>query len=154
MDEHAKVSFSIQSFERVFALTPTVNGVPLTEMILAFESAHSFEPAGGYGGLIPAWFAYGPLDRYFLGDFDQESYFGRMGRAYLLGCECGEVGCWPLTACIRADPESVVWESFRQPHRSKRDYSKFGPFVFEAQQYRETVAALRVAFSAQVPAAE
>jgi hypothetical protein len=36
----------------------------------------------------------------------------------------------------------------------ERDYSKFGPFVFEGNQYREAVAALRIAFSARVPDAE
>jgi hypothetical protein len=73
---------------------------PLPEMIASFEREHHFEPAGGYGGLIPEWFKYGPLDRYFLGDFDRDSYFARMDRVYLLGCQCGEVGCWPLIARI------------------------------------------------------
>jgi hypothetical protein len=53
MDEPAKVSFSIHPFEKGFAVTPTVNGVPLTEMILTFETAHSFESEGGYGGSRP-----------------------------------------------------------------------------------------------------
>jgi len=152
MNENARVSFSIQPFEEVLAITPAVNGIPLTEMVLTFEREQRFDPAGGYGGLIPQWFKYGALDHYFLGEFEENSYFARMGGVYLLGCgSCGEVGCWPLTARIRTNAESVAWDSFQQEHRPKRDYSKFGPFVFEAQQYREAVAALRVAFSARVP---
>jgi hypothetical protein len=65
-----------------------------------------------------------------------------MNRVYLLGCQCGEVGCWPLLARIRAEDESVVWDSFEQPNRKDRNYSGFGPFVFDAEQYREAVAAL------------
>jgi hypothetical protein len=155
MDENARVSFSIQPFEGVIAITPVVNGTPLTEMVLTFERGQRFEPAGGYGGLIPQWFKYGSLDHYFLGEFEENNYFAQMGRVYLLGCgDCREVGCWPLTARIRANSESVVWDSFQQPHRPERDYSEFGPFVFEAQQYREAVAAMRVVFSARVPDTE
>jgi hypothetical protein len=155
MDENARVSFSIQPFEEVFAVTPVVNEIPLAEMALTFEREQRFEPTGGYGGLIPQWFKYGALDHYFLGEFEPNSYFARMGRVYLLGCGgCGEVGCWPLTARIGTSVESVVWDSFQQTHRPERDYSRFGPFVFEGNQYREAVAAFRVAFSARVPDAE
>jgi len=108
---------------------------------------------GGYGGLIPQWFKYGPLERYFLADFEPNSYFAKMGIVYLFGGECGEVGCWPLTARISAGGESVTWDSFQQPHRSERDYSSFGPFVFEADQYRKAVAMLCAEFSARVPQA-
>ena len=82
------------------------------------------------------------LDKYFLGAFETDSYFARLNRVYLLGCQCGEVGCWPLIARIRAERESVVWDCFEQPHRKERDYSGFGPFVFDTEQYREAVAAL------------
>jgi hypothetical protein len=145
MERKARVSFTIQPFEGTFAVTPVVSGTPLPEMIAAFEREQHFEPAGGYGGLIPEWFEYGPLDRYFLGSFEKASYFARMGCVYLLGCECGEVGCWPLTACIRAGDESVTWDFFQQPHRKERDYAGLGSFVFDAKQYREAVAALRSA---------
>jgi len=155
MDENARVSFSIQPFEKVLAVTPCVNGISMAEMALTFEREQRFEPAGGYGGLIPQYFKYGSLDHYFLGDFEPNSYFARMGRAYILGCgDCGEVGCWPLIARIRADGESVVWDSFQQPHRPERDYSRFGPYVFGAHQYREAVVALRIEFTARVPGLE
>jgi hypothetical protein len=155
MDEKASVSFLMQPFEEVLAITPAVNGTPLTEMISAFEREQHFEPAGGYGSLIPQWFKLGPLDRYYSGDFEQESFFASTGGVYLLGCgACGEVGCWPLTARIRTNIDSVVWDSFRQPHRPERDYSRFGPFVFDADQYKEAVAVLCTEFSARVPEPE
>src|SRR5215471_18215401 len=127
MGQIARVSFSIEPFrEGVFAIRPAVNGTPLTDMISSFERDQDFKPAGTYGGLIPQWANYGPLDRYFLGDFGQKSYFVRMGAVYLLGCQCGEVGCWPLTARISASTKSVTWDSFEQEHRRERDYSAFG----------------------------
>jgi hypothetical protein len=142
MEKKAHVSFKVQPFEGTLSITPVVDGTPLPEIVAAFERDEHFEPAGGYGGLIPEWFKYGALDKYFLGDFEKDSYFARMNRVYLLGCQCGEVGCWPLLARIRAEGESVVWDSFEQPHRKDRDYSGFGPFIFDAEQYREAVAAL------------
>ena len=143
MEKKARVSFTIQPFEGTLAVTPVVDGTPFPEMIESFEREHHFEPVGGYGGLIPERFKFGPLDRYFLGDFEKESYFARMDRVYLLGCQCGEVGCWPLTARIIARDEFVTWDCFQQPHRKERDYAGLGTFVFEAEQYREAVAALR-----------
>jgi hypothetical protein len=148
----ARVSFSIEPFEGVFAITPIVNETPLTDMVASFEREQNFEPAGGYGGLVPEWFNYGPLDRYFLGDFEQNSYFAKMDRVYLLGCgACGEVGCWPLKARINASSKTVTWDCFEQEHRRERDYSAFGPFVFDIDQYRKGVAALCADLSARVP---
>jgi hypothetical protein len=145
MGKQARISFTVQPFEGATAVIPVVDGTLLSEMISAFEREQHFEPAGGYGGLIPEWFKYGALDRYFLGDFEKDSYFARLERVYVLGCQCCEVGCWPLLARISVGDESVTWDSFQQPHRKERDYSGFGPIVFEAQQYREAVAALRSA---------
>ncbi len=112
MEKKAHVSFKVQPFEGTLSITPVVDGTPLPEIVAAFERDEHFEPSGGYGGLIPEWFGYGALDKYFLGDFEKDSYFARMNRVYLLGCQCGEVGCWPLLAHIRAEAESVVWDSF------------------------------------------
>ncbi len=145
MDKQARISFTVQPFEGATAVIPVVDGTPLSEMISAFEREQHFEPAGGYGGLIPEWFKYGALDRYFLGEFEKDSYFARLGRVYVLGCQCGEVGCWPLLARISVGDASVTWDSFQQPHHKERDYSGFGPIVFDTQQYREAVAALRSA---------
>jgi len=143
MEKQSRISFNVQPFEGAAAVTPVVDGTPLSEMILAFEHEQHFEPAGGYGGLIPEWVKYGALDRYFSGDFEKGSYFARLERVYVLGCLCGEVGCWPLLARISVGDASVTWDFFQQPHRKERDYSSFGPIVFNAQQYREAVAALR-----------
>lgn len=52
-------------------------------------------PAGGaYGGLVPAFYRYGPLDEHFLGKENP----GLGPKTAVLGCQCGDVGCWPLMA--------------------------------------------------------
>ncbi len=108
MNNFATLSFSIQPFEGAHSVTPYVNGKSLIEAVVAFERELCFDPVGGYGGLIPEWFSYGALDKYFSGDFEPNSYFENMGGVYLLGCDCGEVGCWPLVAHINATGEAVT----------------------------------------------
>jgi hypothetical protein len=150
MESKDLLSFSVGEFRSytppLFAVTPSVDGSSLSEMVTVFEQQQGFEPAGSYGGLIPDWFNYGRLDQYFLGR--GESSFWAQG-VYLLGCECGEVGCWPLQCQIRIDGNDVVWEQFSQPYRPERDYSSFGPFVFDGEQYRKAVADLEAGWPAR-----
>jgi hypothetical protein len=140
MDE---ISFAIQPLgggDETPSIIPVVNGVNLTRLIEEFEHAHQFEPVGGYAGLVLTTFNYGPLDIYFLGQTNIE-YF-ETGGYHLLGCSCGEVGCWPLNASISQLETRIVWDRFRQPHRRDRDYSTFGPFSFNFDQYRAAVQEL------------
>jgi hypothetical protein len=111
-----------------------------------FERSYGFEPAGGCAGLVPTAFNCGPLDVYFMGETDREN-FERAGYN-LLGCSCGEVGCWPLTARISRTPNHVVWDRFSQPFRKKRDYSSFGPFRFNLDQYTRAIPELASKFPA------
>ena len=115
METRVTLSFAIEPLKyhpEELSLTPVLNGTPLSELTLSFEREHAFEPAGGYGGLVPGWFSYGPLERYFLGESADE-YFAK--GCYLLGCgDCGEVGCWPLQGRIRAKGDIVIWDSFSQ----------------------------------------
>jgi hypothetical protein len=109
------------------ALIPCIDGVPLPTLVQDFEAARGFHRAKlGYGGIIPAWFNYGPLHEYFLGRA-KDTFWN--DRVYLLGCICGEVGCWPLEAVIHEQGAHIVWSRFAQPHRPRQDYSGFGPFV-------------------------
>src|SRR5262245_42822457 len=103
-------------------ITPRVDGVMLTTLAEQFERSHGLnDPAGGYGGLIPEFLRYGPLDRYFLGK--SEILASTPGRIFVLGCQCGEVGCWPLTCLVNTRDSEITWQSFEQPHRPARDYS-------------------------------
>ncbi len=122
-------------------VVPVVDGVPLSRLVARFEQEHEMEPAGGYAGIVPAFYNFGALDRYFVGD-PHPAFSPNDGKIALLTCECGEVGCWPLHALVGVHGDVVEWSDFEQPHRANRDYSAFGPFVFDASQYRRAVERL------------
>lgn len=125
--------------EDTATVLPCVDGVGLDQLVAAFEEAAGYrDPAGGYGGLIPSFYRFGPLRNYFLGQ--EEPVTGdEQGEIYLLSCECGEVGCWPLIAHVRLKQDKVIWDGFSQPHRPSRDYTGFGPFEFDRTQYERAV---------------
>ncbi len=150
METRATLSFAIEPLKyhsEVLSLTPVLNGVPLSQLAFLFEREQGFEPAGGYGGIVPNWFSYGPLEPYFLGE-SGDDYFAK--GSYLLGCgDCAEVGCWPLRARIKTTRSIVIWDSFSQPHRPQRDYADFGPFIFDLEPYRQSVRAAAARFQSR-----
>jgi hypothetical protein len=123
-------------------ILPRIDGAPLTELIDSFEIAAGMQPAGdAYGGLIPQFFRFGPMQDHFLGRSTKA-----MGpKTPVLGCECGEWGCWPLMARITTAADLVIWDSFEQPHRKTRDYTAFGPFQFDRRHYDDALRALNAA---------
>ncbi len=129
------LGFDIEPFEEddsTLMVVPTIDGEPLTDLIHRFERGAGMERRDeSYGGLIPAFFRFGT---------PAEHYLKTEKKIPLLGCECGEWGCWPLLAQIEADGEQVVWTGFEQPFRPRRNYAAFGPFTFERTAYE---AALR-----------
>jgi hypothetical protein len=56
------------------------------------------------------------------------------GEIAVLGCVCGEPGCWPFRVEIALRDDVVVWSGFEQPHRAWR-YDELRPFVFDRTQY-------------------
>lgn len=118
-------------------VVPFVDGTSLVDLVGRFEWQCGFDPAGGYAGLIPAHFDVGDLSRYYLGLGDRQ--WPESGTAWLLGCDCGEVGCWPLEASIVLTDEQVCWTRFRQPYRAQWCYDNFGPFTFKRNQYEASV---------------
>lgn len=119
----------------VAQVIPVIDGRSLVERVEAFERARGFDPPGGYGGLVPSFFRFGDLARYFLGP--QEPWTDKA--TAVLACDCGELGCWPLQTHISVSEEMVSWHGFGQPHRPGRDYGDFGPFIFERRAYEAAV---------------
>lgn len=118
------------------AVTPCIDGEPLTQMITAFEQSHGHtDPAGGYGALRSSDFSPGLL----LLEAPAPAETRAPEDAYLLGCNCGETGCWPLLVSVTRVEAGYKWSAFRQPHRPQRNYAAFGPFVFEAEQYEDAI---------------
>ncbi|WP_030019487.1 hypothetical protein [Streptomyces monomycini] len=119
-------------------VVPRIDGTPFTDLIDTFETGAGMQPAGdAYGGIFPQLSRLGPVEDYFHGRSADV-----LGMTVLLGCQCGEQGCWPLMARIAVTGEFVIWDSFEQPYRPERDYTAFGPFQFDRKQYGDAVQAL------------
>ena len=114
-----------------------INGRDLVDLVAAFEKPFAESLAGKYEPL-PAKELVAP-SRHLLGEPDRLYQFAE-GRVALLGCECGESGCWPFVARIEVAEDRVTWRDFAQPHRPQWSYQSFGPFVFDRSAYE---AALR-----------
>jgi hypothetical protein len=137
---------NVLSFERnhtddgVVSFTPCIDRVSLADLVTAFEKAQGYtDPAGGYGGIVPAHSDLGSIANNFSGQGEPTGNC-EQGQIYALFCECGEAGCWPLVMHIEQDDDHVIWRDFNQPHRQNRDYATFGPFKFNRAQYESTLA--------------
>jgi hypothetical protein len=135
-----------EDFGEPLEAVPWVNGVSLIELSRVVErpfAAREGHPeiAGGYRGL-PGSVALGP-GSVLLGSCatDRAALYLDEGQLTVLCCECGERGCWPLTARLEVDSDLVVWRDFEQPHRFEWDLSALGPFVFDRRQYEAAVTA-------------
>ncbi|SFE33231.1 hypothetical protein SAMN05216251_102518 [Actinacidiphila alni] len=118
----------------------------MIESIDSFEIAARMRPAGeAYGGLSRT--TTGSGRRTAAGRLLDDHFPGRPSVAVdhgtaLLACECGELGCRPLMARVTVTPGPVTWDSFGQPHRTRRDCTAFGPFRFDHEQYEAAPRAL------------
>ncbi|NUP11779.1 MAG: hypothetical protein HOW73_37505 [Polyangiaceae bacterium] len=134
--------------DRASGLRILINGIDLVELVrlveLPFASAEgSPSIAGAYAGLPPEEVC--PPSRHFYGEPSNELLHSR-SKVQILGCECGEPGCWPLLCAITVAGEVVRWSGFEQPHRAGRDdrpswpYDQLGPFEFDRSQYDRALA--------------
>ncbi|MEN3615866.1 hypothetical protein AAH979_41060 [Plantactinospora sp. ZYX-F-223] len=119
-------------------LLPYVDDVSLVDLISGYERAAGFDVPGAYAGVVLDHFNFGDLASYLVGQPDS-TYWADKGVIALLGCDCGEVGCWPLEAQVIIDADLVTWRGFVQPFRPRRDYGAFGPFTFRRNQYERAV---------------
>jgi hypothetical protein len=119
-------------------LLPFVDDVSLVDLVSGYEHAAGFDVPGAYAGLVLDRFNFGDLTAYLNGEPDSAYWTGK-GAIALLGCDCGEVGCWPLESRVSVEDDLVIWRGFAQPFRSERDYGSFGPFAFRRSQYDSAV---------------
>jgi hypothetical protein len=118
-----------------------LNNVNLIEFIKQYEV--QFEPkiAGGYEGLNTNYLD--NLYEHLYGNLDENDLFNYNGKTQVLGCNCGESGCWPLLVKITVNDETIVWSDFEQPHRSEDsaggywDYSNLKQLEFDKKDYEE-----------------
>lgn len=115
------------------AAVPVIDGRQLTDLVTKFDTERGYAPSGGYGGVVFEFLKVAPSD----------NYFGNSAETFVLGCACGELGCWPLKCSVTDDRDTITWSNFAQPHRPDRDYLSFGPFIFDRAQYAQAVSLLR-----------
>ena len=121
-------------------IVPFIDGRSLIDLVAEFESSKQWSPAGDYGGLLPERFERDDVFSYYLGSHRFE--WPRPEVVWLLGCSCGIVECWPLEARVTVDDDRVTWSNFAQEWEPDRDYTGFGPFVFDRAQYEAAVHAV------------
>lgn len=124
------------------AIRILVNGKRLEELARAVElpfAAAEKHPdlAGDYAPLVLTDISSDP--DHFLGT-PVASWFEE-GDTVLLGCPCGEWGCWPLTVQIEIKESTVRWVGFRNGHRDW-DLSGLGPFEFDRTEYLAALTAI------------
>ena len=85
-------------------------------------------------------------------EFTDKSYRLEEDKIVLLICGgCGVYGCWDLLVNIRETENTVIWENFHNPHRTKEspggfwDYSDFGIFEFDKNNYYREIEKLKIA---------
>ena len=122
----------------VVTVTPYIDGVSLVELARRVEAGparadRQADLAGSYAGLVVGKARW------------QDWYSGAdpqlwSGDSCLLGCVCGDTGCWPLTAKVTVGPDTVVWAGFRTGHRPW-NLAALGPFTFSRRAYDAALAA-------------
>lgn len=117
-----------------------VDGVPLEEHarraeLRSAKADRQEHLAGAYAGLTRIDAVRWP-SRHFLGS---PALPGIDNGTVLLGCDCGDWGCWPLTAQVDLTPTTVTWHHFRNEHRPTWNHTTLGPFKFNRPQYEASL---------------
>ncbi|WBB55660.1 hypothetical protein [Verrucosispora sp. WMMD573] len=122
-------------------LVPYLNDISLSDMVRTAElpfARREGKPnlAGSYAGLLGDSVRW--PSRHYLGD-PVLSWFGD-GDTVLLGCTCGDWGCWPFTAMVTVAEDTVNWSGYRTGHRDW-GYQELLPVTFDRLQYEEALRA-------------
>ena len=144
MTELDRVAFRIDNE----SVAIEVNGRPLVELVGEVERPFAEREgspniAGAYAPLELRVFD--SLEQHFHGAPGSDLVCGPRDKTVLLGCDCGEPGCWPLMAHVEVRYDTVTWDGFTQPHRDERwSYDAMRPLTFDRRQYDEALTALLV----------
>jgi hypothetical protein len=122
----------------VDAVNVFVNGGNLVDILREAElpfAAREGKPdlAGNYVGLPPEE-VFLPSPRLLGEPTTYYDYDSSEGKIAILGCVCGEPGCWPFRVEITLRDDVAIWSGFEQGHRAWR-YDEMQPFVFDRAQY-------------------
>jgi hypothetical protein len=123
----------------VDAVNVFVNGRNLVDILREVELPFvaregNLQLAGSYVGLRPEE-VFLPSHRLLGEPTTCYDYDSLEGKTAVLGCVCGEPGCWPFRVKITSREDVVIWSGFEQPHRRTWRYDELQPFVFDRTQY-------------------
>ena len=121
-----------------------VNGRDLADIVGEVETPFARaegapQIAGSYLGLAREQLDGSP-SKHFLGSAQSHLSCGPSETTVLLGCDCGEPGCWPLMARVEATADHVTWSHFEQPYRSTSWRYDDLRFIFDRRQYEAALA--------------
>jgi hypothetical protein len=124
----------------VETIVPFVNGQSLPDLLRAVErpfAEREGQPslAGSYAGLDAGAVRW--PTRHYLG-----APVLRLARTstVVLGCTCGDWGCWPFAVEVSVDGSTVTWTGYRHGFRDS-DYRALRPFTFPRAEYEHAVMA-------------
>ena len=125
-----------------------INGRDLIKIIrnieLPFATREGSPQIAGAYSYLAAQRVFFP-SRHFLGE-PEPIYADCEGRTYVMECECGEPGCWPLAVRIELRDQKVVWSDFRQEHRGPNSkagewrYDALPSFTFDRVSYEQALS--------------
>lgn len=119
-------------------VVPEIDGVSLIQRLDVFDDCPPEKAGKRYGGIVPSYFHYGDLFGYFLGINDRQ--WPETGAAWVLGCDCGDVGCRPFKVGIELTQEAVTWAVVPRMHpNGLLEDQVLGPFEFDRHQYESAV---------------
>lgn len=119
------------------SIAPFLSGVPLADLLREVELPAArrrgdLSLAGWYAGLTGTGIRW--PSRYYLGEPATGS------GTVLLGCTCGEAGCWPFSAVVRVEDDTVTWSDYHHGFLDA-DHRELRPFTFDRRQYEDAVRA-------------
>lgn len=131
-----------------------INGVNLIDTLTVFETkmveqTNDSAMPGHYMGLDP--------QELYQNLMNPEKYsWDDKHRSLVLGCVCGDEGCWPMHVDVRKKRDHIIWTDFENRFRNGEfdivwDYSEIGPFVFDRKAYEEQLEWLRKKFNCTLP---
>ncbi len=130
-------------------IVPCIDGASLIEMVKSFDRRRDYNRRLRLSGLVPEYFRYGSLDRYFRG-LSPKVWTPVAGKICVLACECGEIGCLALTCTATENTDGLQWRDFEPSYPRGRDYSAFGSFTFDKDQFAEALRSLPTFGSAAI----
>ncbi|MDR0443217.1 MAG: hypothetical protein LBH44_07425 [Treponema sp.] len=119
-----------------------INGKKLSDILKEYEKQFDEKIAGKYDGIPLSYF--GDIIKHFTGKIDKDM-LNYNGKTQLLGCACGEAGCWPFLSKIKTNNNILTWNEYEQPHRKINssggywDYSNLQSFTFNKIDYENNL---------------